>query len=92
MLKPVVARAGDVVTVSEQGIGVNGRVLPNTAPLRTDTHGRPLTAWPFGRYVVAADTVWVASSYNPRSFDSRYIGPVPTSGIRDYVRPLLTAW
>ncbi len=92
LLKPVVARTGDVVTVSEQGIEVNGKLLPNTAPLRTDTHGRPLTAWPFGRYVVADDTVWVASSYNSRSFDSRYIGPVPTSGIRDYVRPLLTAW
>jgi conjugative transfer signal peptidase TraF len=92
LLKPIVARAGDVVTVSAHGIGVNGRLLPNTAPLQTDTHGRPLTPWPFGRYAVGADTVWVASSYNPRSFDSRYIGPVPTAGIRDYVRPLLTAW
>jgi conjugative transfer signal peptidase TraF len=91
-MKPIVARAGDVVTVSEQGIGVNGRLLPNTAPLRTDTHGRPLTPWPFGRYVVTADTVWVASSHNLRSFDSRYFGPVPTAGIRDYVRPLMTAW
>jgi conjugative transfer signal peptidase TraF len=92
LLKPIVARAGDIVAVSEQGIGVNGRLLPNTAPLRTDTNGRPLTPWPFGRYAVDAGTVWVASSYNPRSFDSRYIGPVPIAGIRDYVQPLLTAW
>ena len=92
LLKPIVARAGDVVTVSEHGIEVNGRLLPNTAPLQADTHGRPLTRWPFGRYSVGPDAVWVASSYNPRSFDSRYIGPVPTSAIRDYVRPLLTAW
>ncbi len=92
LMKPIVARAGDVVTISEQGIGVNGKLLPNTAPLRADTHGRPLTPWPFGSYVVAAETVWVASSYNPRSFDSRYIGPVAMAGIRDYVQPLLTAW
>jgi conjugative transfer signal peptidase TraF len=92
LLKPIVARAGDIVTVSPRGIGVNGQLLPNTAPLRTDTHGRPLTPWPFGRYAVAPGTVWVASSYNPRSFDSRYIGPVPITGIRNHVRPLLTAW
>ena len=92
LLKPVVARAGDVVEVSEQGIAVNGRLLPNSAARRADTHGRPLPTWPFGRYIVAPDTVWVASSYEARSFDSRYFGPIPTSSIRDRVRPLLTAW
>ena len=92
LLKPVVARAGDVVNVSEQGIAVNGRLLPNTAVRPADTHGRPLHPWPCGRYVVVPDTVWVASSYEARSFDSRYFGPIPTSSIRDRVRPLLTAW
>jgi conjugative transfer signal peptidase TraF len=92
LMKPIVARAGDVVMVSEQGIAVNGTSLSNTAPLRTDTHGRPLRPWPFGRYEVTPDTVWVASSHDPRSFDSRYFGPVSTGAIRDYVRPLLTAW
>src|SRR4051794_37899672 len=75
LLKPVVARAGDVVEVSEQGIAVNGRLLSNTAARSADTHGRPLPPWPIGRYVVAPDTVWVASSYEARSFDSRYFGP-----------------
>jgi conjugative transfer signal peptidase TraF len=92
LMKPVVARAGHVVELSDQGIAVNGRLLPNTAPRAADSQGRPLTPWPFGRYVVAPDTVWVASSHHPRSFDSRYFGPVPTSSIRDHVRPLLTAW
>lgn len=92
LLKPVIAHPGDVVELSEQGLAVNGSLLGNTAPLKTDTKGRPLTAWAFGSYVVAPGTVWVASSHNPRSFDSRYLGPVPTSAIRDYVRPLLTAW
>jgi conjugative transfer signal peptidase TraF len=92
LLKPVVARAGDVVEVSGQGIAVNGRHVPNTAPRAADTQGRLLVPWPSGRYVVATDTVWVASSYEVRSFDSRYFGPIPTSSIRDHVRPLLTAW
>ena len=92
LMKLIVARAGDVVEVSGQGITVNGRLLPHTAPRATDSQGRPLTPWPFGRYVVAPDTVWVASSHHPRSFDSRYFGPIPVSSIRDHVRPLLTAW
>ena len=90
LLKPLVARAGDLVNVSPAGISVNGRLLPNTRPLHTDTKGRPLTSWPQGRYTVEHGFIWVASSYSPRSFDSRYFGPVAINSIRDRVRPLLT--
>jgi conjugative transfer signal peptidase TraF len=90
LLKPVVAKVGDVVEVSQTGIAVNGRLLSNTAPVATDTNGRQLLPWPSGRYVVQRGSVWVASSFNRRSFDSRYFGPVPTSTIRDRLRPLIT--
>lgn len=90
LMKPVIARAGDVVGVSNRGISVNGRLIPNTAPKRADTQGRPITPWPFGTYVTANGAVWVASSYNRRSFDSRYFGPIPTNSIRTRLRPLLT--
>jgi conjugative transfer signal peptidase TraF len=92
LMKPVVARSGDVVDVSGRGITVNGRLLPNTAPRTTDTLRRPLTPWPFGHYEVAPSTVWVASSHHARSFDSRYFGPIQTAAIRDHLRPLITAW
>ena len=92
LLKPVVAMAGDVVELSGTGISVDGNVLPNSAPLPADTRGRPLTPWRFGRYTVGQGEVWVASSYNRRSFDSRYFGPVPVNSIRERLRPLLTAW
>jgi len=91
LAKPAVARPADVVELSAKGMAVNGQLLPNTAPLATDSAGRPLPHWPFGRYVVAPGTLWLASSYNPRSFDSRYIGPVKASQMREHVRPLLTA-
>jgi conjugative transfer signal peptidase TraF len=91
LLKPIVAKAGDVVDVSQTGILVNERAIPNTAPLATDTSGRQLTAWPPGRYVVPPGDLWVASSFNHRSFDSRYFGPVSTMAVRDHVRPLITA-
>jgi len=91
LAKPIAARPGDGVELSVAGMVVNGRLLPNTAPLLKDSAGRPMTHWPFGRYVVAAGTVWVASSYSARSFDSRYFGPVNAGQVREHVRPLLTA-
>jgi conjugative transfer signal peptidase TraF len=90
LMKPVVATAGDVVEVSDRGIAVNGQMLPNTAPKTKDSQGRAMTPWPYGHYRVIPGLVWVASSYNPWSFDSRYFGPIPIGIIRDRLRPFLT--
>ena len=90
LLKPIVAKAGDAVELTAEGIYVNNQLVRNTAPLAVDTDHRPLEHFPFGRYVVADEDVWVASSYNKRSFDSRYYGPVSKRAIRAHLRPLLT--
>jgi conjugative transfer signal peptidase TraF len=90
LLKPLVAKAGDIVDLSKAGISVNGHLLTNTVPLARDTERRPLQHFPYGRYVVPSGQVWVASTYNPRSFDSRYYGGVPVSAIQAHLRPLLT--
>jgi conjugative transfer signal peptidase TraF len=88
LLKPVIARAGDIVKVSPAGIAVNGRLLPNTAPLARDAANRSLQAWPSGIYRVCPGTVWVASTYGRGSYDSRYIGPVEERSIRGRLMPL----
>ncbi len=91
LMKPVIASAGDLVEVSDvAGIAVNGSTLPNTAAKTKDSHGRPLSPFPSGRYRVQQGSVWVASSYNPWSFDSRYFGPVPAKIIRRHLKPFLT--
>ena len=90
LLKPVIAQPGDVVEVLPAGLSVNGRRLPNTAPIEADTKGRTLAAWPAGKYEVRPGTIWVASSYNRRSFDSRYFGPIALAAVRDRVKPLIT--
>ena len=89
LMKPVVASAGDVVEVSDRGIAVNGSLLPNTAPKTKDSHGRPMEPWPYGESRVTPGFVWVASSYNPWSFDSRYFGPLPVGIIRRHLKPFL---
>jgi conjugative transfer signal peptidase TraF len=89
LMKPVVAKAGDRVRVSKSGLEVNGRLLPNSVPMAADTKKRPMTIWPVGDYTVAPGWVWVASSYNARSFDSRYFGPVRTTEIRCHLKSFL---
>ena len=89
LLKVIVAQAGDVVEITAAGISVNGTCLPNTAPRAMDSNGRPLPRWPLGRYVVPTGMVWVASTYHPRSFDSRYFGPIAVAGIRNRLNPLI---
>lgn len=89
LLKPIVAKTGDVVVTSEEGISVNGKRLMNTSPREHDSKERPLPHFPFGTYHVTQGYVWVASTYHPRSFDSRYFGPISLSSIRERLKPLL---
>ena len=91
LLKPVAAKPGDEVVASSAGVTVNGKLLPRTAPLSRDSSGRSLAPWPFGRYTIAPGTLWVASSYHPRSYDSRYLGPIRESAVRARLRAVL-AW
>lgn len=90
LLKPIIARADDIVEVSSNGISVNGVLIPNTAAKGSDGAGRNLTSWPDGLYRVAFGTVWVVSPYNARSFDSRYFGPIQMTEIKHHLRPLWT--
>lgn len=90
LMKPIVARPGDVVVLSKSGLQINGKLLRNTAPRSEDSKARPLLHYPFGTYRVSSGTIWVASSYHPLSFDSRYFGPIPTTIVRHRLKPLLT--
>ena len=90
LMKPVVASEGDIVDVSNRGIAVNGVLISNTAPKTKDSQGRPMKPWPDGKSRVPRGFVWVASSYNAWSFDSRYFGPIPIGIIRTRLTPFLT--
>lgn len=89
LVKPVVAIAGDRVTLSAGGVAVNDELLASTARLAEDSAGRPLESMAAGTYRVAPGEVWILSAHHPRSFDSRYFGPVPVKNILGEARPLL---
>jgi conjugative transfer signal peptidase TraF len=88
LLKPVAAIAGDRLTQTDIGISINGRLIANSKSLDRDGSGRTLPSPRTKEIIVGRGEVWVISSYNPLSFDSRYFGPVPISRIERLARPL----
>ncbi|HUZ64827.1 MAG TPA: conjugative transfer signal peptidase TraF [Acetobacteraceae bacterium] len=88
LVKPIAAIPGDQVAVTPRGIAVDGRPVPHTVQLTKDSAGRPLHAVAHGVYVVRPGQIWLLSGHDPRSFDSRYFGPVPMANVQDVARPL----
>lgn len=84
LLKPVRAIPGDIVRISRGSEArVNGMVLANTIA------DESIPSWPDGEYIVSPGEVWIFSSYNQKSFDSRYFGPVKIRDIQSQVFPLM---
>ena len=88
MLKPVAAIGGDTVSVAAHGITVNGDLITNSARLALGTHAN--LCLPEGTYQVETGQVWLLSSHHPRSFDSRYFGPVPIQVMIGRAKPWVT--
>jgi conjugative transfer signal peptidase TraF len=86
LLKPIAAVAGDTVTVTLNGVAVNGFLLPNTSAHPDVLGFAPMRP---GRYLVTAGHAWLLSSYSPDSFDSRYFGPVTVASAEGIARPLV---
>jgi conjugative transfer signal peptidase TraF len=80
LVKIVVALGGDTVDITSDGISVNGHLLPGSAPQARDTHGRPMPRQDFGKRQLPEGTVWLWTP-NPRSWDSRYWGPIAASNV-----------
>lgn len=91
LVKPVAAVAGDTVTISTTGVLVNGALASTTGPATRDSAGRPLQPVPYGIYTVPVGSIFLLSDYSPKSFDSRYFGFVPKTGIRNKIMPILVS-
>jgi conjugative transfer signal peptidase TraF len=91
VLKPVVAMAGDAVTIAPAGVTVRGFPLSHTKVFETDSNGREHHVWiTEGAHVVPPGFVFVLSAFHERSWDSRYFGFVPSNAIRSTMEPVWT--
>jgi conjugative transfer signal peptidase TraF len=80
LLKIVVAVGGDTVEARRDAIVVNGKALPNSATLTVDRQGKPLPQVARRVYHLRPRQLWLWTP-NPRSWDSRYYGPVPEANV-----------
>jgi conjugative transfer signal peptidase TraF len=90
LLKIVVGKSGDTVELSDQGVFINGVLLPHSVMHFQDGLGRTLRPYSFQHSLLKPGELWVMTNRNPLSFDSRYFGPIRLSQVSDVVRPLWT--
>jgi conjugative transfer signal peptidase TraF len=86
LIKTVVATAGQVIAIDDE-VHIGDVVLPHSTVSRRDGKGRPLTAFPGG--IVPPAAVFLHSNFKA-SFDSRYFGPVPVSGVLGLAKEVWT--
>lgn len=90
MMKRVLAAKDDTVQFADDGVRVNGALLPLSAIRKADQAGRPLPRFQHDRYTLGASEVLLMSDVSATSFDGRYFGPVNRSQIVTVIRPVFT--
>ncbi len=90
LLKRLMAVSGDVVSITDDGVEINGALVPNTRPLDADNIGDPLPRLRFDGYRLGEDEVLLVSDHLPRSFDGRYFGVQERRQIVETVVPVWT--
>ena len=86
LIKTVIAVAGQHVEIGDS-VSVDGRKVPFSDLALRDGKGRPLT--PFPTSIVPPGYVFLHSAFRG-SYDSRYFGPVPASGVLGLAQEVLT--
>jgi conjugative transfer signal peptidase TraF len=87
IVKRVGAVAGQHVCVLGDALMIDGS--PAGRVLVSDREGRPLRAWQHCRSLAYGE-LFLLSTSNPASFDSRYFGPILASAVRGQAMPLWT--
>ena len=90
MMKRVLAAKNDAVTITAEGVRVNGELLPLSAPIEADSAGRLLPRFQSERFTLSGSELLLMSDVSGISFDGRYFGPIDRSQIKGVIRPVFT--
>jgi conjugative transfer signal peptidase TraF len=88
LMKKVLAAKADAVTVADDGVRVNGELLPLSAPLKADKAGRPLVRYQANSFELENSEVLLMSDVSRTSFDGRYFGPINLAQIKAVIVPV----
>lgn len=87
LLKRIGAMAPQRVCMDGASVRIDDVVV--AVVMRADGHGHPLSAWSQCRRLAHGE-LFLLSSTNPASFDSRYFGPIRVSDVIGSAQPLWT--
>lgn len=89
---PLLKRIGAVAPqrVCVEGVSVRIDDVAAAAVMRADGRGRPLSTWLQCRQLAHGE-LFLLSSTNPASFDSRYFGPIRASDVIGSAQPIWTS-
>ena len=87
LLKRVGAVAPQRVCMDGESVRIDDVTVATV--MRADGRGRPLQAWPQCRGLARGE-LFLLSSTNPASFDSRYFGPIATVNVIGRAQPFWT--
>ena len=90
LMKKLMGLPGDVVSITEAGVTVNGALVPNSQPFTHDNIGDPLPVVRLRDYTLRENDVLLVSDYLPHSFDARYFGIQDKRQILDVLVPVFT--
>jgi conjugative transfer signal peptidase TraF len=86
LIKAVIALPGQHIEIGEH-VFVDGRPIPASSVRARDGKGRAITRFAGG--IVPPGHLFLHASF-ASSYDSRYFGPIPASGLLGLARPVLT--
>ncbi|WP_027156704.1 conjugative transfer signal peptidase TraF [Methylobacter luteus] len=90
MIKRILAAKNDIVAINDEGVRVNGELLPLSVPRKVDTVGQALPQFHVDHYRLGEAELLLMSDVSDTSFDGRYFGPVNRSQIKAVIRPVIT--
>ena len=90
LMKRVLAAKNDAVSITAEGVRVNGELLPLSAPIEADSAGRPVPRFQSERFTLSSSELLLMSDVSGISFDGRYFGPIDRSQIKGVIRPVFT--
>jgi conjugative transfer signal peptidase TraF len=88
MMKKVLAAKADAIDVADDGVRVNGELLPLSVPLKADKAGRPMPRYQANSFELKNSEVLLMSDVSSTSFDSRYFGPIDVAHIKSVIEPV----
>lgn len=89
VIKKVMAKAGDTISINEKGIFVNGNFLSKSKPKKHDNLGKILPNYKLENFVLKDGMLLLIGDNSENSFDARYFGIIDSMQIQNVLKPLI---